>query len=293
MSSRGGGDNNNFSRSSGARGRIQQVLAQARASLKEPSRPYTPSSLDERTTLDSVLGTSNGMGGGVGGSGSGRSGIGRANSLGQNSYNGGGGSNSGYSSGSSAIQGATIVHKMLKENFRNQPNSHLMSSSMNSYPQSSPTSTGSSPDGQLDDSTHSSPRSSVRRSTSGNRVSSKHANQSEDIPSEYDDNNYGDSNGGRALCSTSSRSRSGSSSSSGASNFRLFLKDVKDLISSLDFASIEDVSTASNSRIEELINMLVAKVDKLAKAIKSSGRQLDSGKLNIVKGKKIRNCVCL
>ena len=29
-----------------------QVLAQARASLKDPSRPYTPASLDNRTNLD-------------------------------------------------------------------------------------------------------------------------------------------------------------------------------------------------------------------------------------------------
>lgn len=34
----------------GARGRIAQVLAQARASLAEPSRPHTPQSLDSRTT---------------------------------------------------------------------------------------------------------------------------------------------------------------------------------------------------------------------------------------------------
>lgn len=31
------------------------MLAQARASLKEPSRPYTPNSLDEKTTLDSTI----------------------------------------------------------------------------------------------------------------------------------------------------------------------------------------------------------------------------------------------
>eukprot|EP01041_Mallomonas_annulata_P000468 gene468-876_t len=42
---------NNASRSSGAKGRIAQVLAQARASLKEPSRPYTPASLDARTEI--------------------------------------------------------------------------------------------------------------------------------------------------------------------------------------------------------------------------------------------------
>ncbi len=35
-----------------SRGRIAQVLAQARASLKEPSRPYTPASLDNRTSLE-------------------------------------------------------------------------------------------------------------------------------------------------------------------------------------------------------------------------------------------------
>ena len=34
-----------------SRGRIAQVLAQARASLKEPSRPFTPASLDARTSL--------------------------------------------------------------------------------------------------------------------------------------------------------------------------------------------------------------------------------------------------
>lgn len=34
-----------------SRGRIAQVLAQARASLKEPSRPYTPTSLDDKTAL--------------------------------------------------------------------------------------------------------------------------------------------------------------------------------------------------------------------------------------------------
>lgn len=46
---------NGASRSSGARGRIASVLAQARASLKEPSRPYTPNSLDQRTALDSAF----------------------------------------------------------------------------------------------------------------------------------------------------------------------------------------------------------------------------------------------
>lgn len=35
-----------------ARGRIAEVLAQARASLKEPSRPHTPASLDARTSID-------------------------------------------------------------------------------------------------------------------------------------------------------------------------------------------------------------------------------------------------
>ena len=34
-----------------ARGRIAEVLAEARASLKEPSRPFTPASLDQRTSL--------------------------------------------------------------------------------------------------------------------------------------------------------------------------------------------------------------------------------------------------
>ncbi len=33
-----------------SRGRIAQVLAQARASLQEPSRPFTPASLDERSS---------------------------------------------------------------------------------------------------------------------------------------------------------------------------------------------------------------------------------------------------
>ena len=35
-----------------ARGRIAEVLAEARASLKEPSRPFTPASLDARTSID-------------------------------------------------------------------------------------------------------------------------------------------------------------------------------------------------------------------------------------------------
>lgn len=39
-------------RTVGAKGRIAQVLAQARATLKEPSRPITPASLDARTSLD-------------------------------------------------------------------------------------------------------------------------------------------------------------------------------------------------------------------------------------------------
>ena len=36
----------------GARGRIAEVLAEARASLKEPTRPFTPASLDARTSID-------------------------------------------------------------------------------------------------------------------------------------------------------------------------------------------------------------------------------------------------
>lgn len=36
------------SQRSGPRGRIAEVLAQARASLTEPSRPFTPMSLDSR-----------------------------------------------------------------------------------------------------------------------------------------------------------------------------------------------------------------------------------------------------
>lgn len=35
-----------------ARGRIAGVLAEARASLKEPSRPFTPAGLDHRTSLN-------------------------------------------------------------------------------------------------------------------------------------------------------------------------------------------------------------------------------------------------
>lgn len=50
-------NNPNFSRSSGARGRIAQVLAQARASLQEPSRPVTPLTLDQKTYLSAQLGT--------------------------------------------------------------------------------------------------------------------------------------------------------------------------------------------------------------------------------------------
>ena len=37
-----------------ARGRIAEVLADARASLKEPSRPFTPATLDHRTSLSSL-----------------------------------------------------------------------------------------------------------------------------------------------------------------------------------------------------------------------------------------------
>lgn len=39
----------------GVKGRIAQVLAQARATLKEPSRPVTPASLDARTSLDIAI----------------------------------------------------------------------------------------------------------------------------------------------------------------------------------------------------------------------------------------------
>eukprot|EP01031_Cornospumella_fuschlensis_P032470 gene32471-39259_t len=41
-----------ISRSSSAKGRIAQVLAHARASLQEPSRPVTPAALDQRTSLN-------------------------------------------------------------------------------------------------------------------------------------------------------------------------------------------------------------------------------------------------
>ena len=44
------GRNSNNTR--GARGRIAEVLAEARASLKEPTRPFTPASLDARTSID-------------------------------------------------------------------------------------------------------------------------------------------------------------------------------------------------------------------------------------------------
>lgn len=40
-----------FSKSNSARGRIAQVLAQARASLNEPTRPVTPQMLDQRTSV--------------------------------------------------------------------------------------------------------------------------------------------------------------------------------------------------------------------------------------------------
>lgn len=36
------------------RSRVSEVLAEARASLKDPSRPFTPASLDERTRIDKV-----------------------------------------------------------------------------------------------------------------------------------------------------------------------------------------------------------------------------------------------
>lgn len=44
--------NPSISRSSSAKGRIAQVLAHARASLQEPSRPVTPLALDQRTSLN-------------------------------------------------------------------------------------------------------------------------------------------------------------------------------------------------------------------------------------------------
>ncbi|RYH31602.1 hypothetical protein EON65_02375 [archaeon] len=44
--------NPSISRSSSAKGRIAQVLAHARASLQEPSRPVTPLTLDQRTSLN-------------------------------------------------------------------------------------------------------------------------------------------------------------------------------------------------------------------------------------------------
>lgn len=50
-------NNPNLSRSSGARGRIAQVLAHARASLQEPSRPVTPLTLDQKTYLSAQIGT--------------------------------------------------------------------------------------------------------------------------------------------------------------------------------------------------------------------------------------------
>ena len=40
--------------SSRARSRIADVLADARASLIEPSRPFTPASLDQRTSLSNI-----------------------------------------------------------------------------------------------------------------------------------------------------------------------------------------------------------------------------------------------
>lgn len=47
-------DNTNVRGSSRARGRIAEVLADARASLMEPSRPFTPASLDQRTSLGNI-----------------------------------------------------------------------------------------------------------------------------------------------------------------------------------------------------------------------------------------------
>lgn len=47
-------ENNNGRGSSRARGRIAEVLADARASLMEPSRPFTPASLDQRTSLGNI-----------------------------------------------------------------------------------------------------------------------------------------------------------------------------------------------------------------------------------------------
>ena len=39
----------------GAKGRIAQVLASARASLKEPSRPVTPAGLDSKVSVLNLL----------------------------------------------------------------------------------------------------------------------------------------------------------------------------------------------------------------------------------------------
>ena len=47
-------ENTNGRGSSRARGRIAEVLADARASLMEPSRPFTPASLDQRTSLGNI-----------------------------------------------------------------------------------------------------------------------------------------------------------------------------------------------------------------------------------------------
>lgn len=46
-------DNNKSKRPSG-RGRIAEVLASARATLKEPSRPHTPRDLDARSSIMSI-----------------------------------------------------------------------------------------------------------------------------------------------------------------------------------------------------------------------------------------------
>ena len=44
-------ENGKSKRPSG-RGRIAEVLASARATLKEPSRPHTPRDLDSRTSIE-------------------------------------------------------------------------------------------------------------------------------------------------------------------------------------------------------------------------------------------------
>ena len=227
------------SSSSGARGRIATVLAQARASLKDPTRPYTPQSLDQRTSIQSTSAELNMLNAKYASFNSSQ----LSNNTAYSSFN--------TTESTTPKASVSKTHNILNENLRKNFNS----SSGSSYAASD---------------------NGTRKESM--RSSSRDYEFENDEFSTNNTNNKNNNNKGSVKSSPKAEAaaRVGvtSGSGSGADNeqymsFKLLLTDINDMLLSLEFESMGlamDIPTSA-SKLEEILNNLTSPISKLSKFI--------------------------